>query len=141
MKGQVAEEIRKNYIYIYKTVFLGSDCETAESFIERFKQMYNEERSKFEDKMKEWLAVLIQSMDRNGDGVISKDEHRASCQASGLNSFVERFYGALPPSDEDTISSDDFTKCLFEYYCNNDKTNVSPYEKAACIGHGVRSDI
>ena len=141
LEGQAAEECRKNYFYVYTSLFLGSDHETKESFIERFTKKYNEKRSEFEDDIRKLLTTYIQTTDRNRDGAISRDEFRANSKAVGVGSFVEKFFSTLPLKEHENIPNEDFMKCFFEYYCNNDKTRVSQFERAVCNGFGMRDDM
>lgn len=141
LKDQAAEVFKNNIIRIYRMLFLESDIETVETFIERFTRKYNENRPKFEDEIKEMLTVFVRVVDRNGNGVVSKDEFTAMCQAMGLNSFVERFYGKLSLNNQVTIPTEDFIKGFFDFYCNNDKARESQFEKATRLGFGVMDDI
>ena len=116
--------------------YLGTDAETEESLVTRWRKEYNENKSQYEDKVKETFTVYVSLTDLNGDGKISMKEYRAQLGAMGLESF-----NAYPLDEDGTIPSEVLFKGLCEYYYNADETTVSKAEKATCNGFGVNVNI
>lgn len=142
LKGQAANDFRTQFVYSFKRFFLREDEKvTEELFIERLTHEYNDGKIKFMEFVPEMNEIYVRISDLNGDGKISIAEYRKQAEAMGLESFTDKYFNAYPQQEDGTIPNKDFLKSLIELYCNSDQNNVSPLEKAACLGVGMTINI
>lgn len=142
LKGQAAVDFKAQYVYIFKKFLLGSsEKETEESLLERWVTQYNENKTKFQELVREINTIYVRITDVNGDGSVSREEHKAQLAAMGLDSFDEKFFNAFPKNDDGAIPNELLVDGACEYYCNSDETNVSLLEKATCYGFRMLDDI
>ena len=133
LTGQDAEKVKTKYVEIFKA-FISADQEKEQEFVARWNKEYEDDKTKFLQKLRTILWVYIGTIDMNNDGNISKEEYKAQAKAQGFDSYDDKYFDAFPKNEDGTIPNSVLFEGLFEYYTNDDGGKASPLEVATRSG-------
>lgn len=138
LNGQAADDFRSKFAKLFSEFFLnGTERQTEDELVGRWRCEYETNRIKFEQQMKEVCGSYVRLTDLNSDGNISKDEYKAQLMAPGFESFDDKYFDAFPKTKNGEISNDILLEALVKYYCNSDENNVGRLERIICYGMKV----